>query len=189
MNNETVEKFIKSAKNHYWDSLEKDKDLIILHLEALASLDKEQKPEKPNAKCQVCGYEFVLDETFYCPKCKPDCQTPKSEGEFEEAQKTLLKWLHDEEVSIKEMHKVKLCLDAQQGQIEQLKNAILKFGNNPAGFDWAVLDEIDKLQAENKKLSKILEMIVVYNENRSQYIIRNDMMKKIQQVIKSQEQK
>lgn len=31
---------------------------------------------------------------------------------------------------------------------ERLKKAILDYGNNPAGFDWNILEKIEQLEAE-----------------------------------------
>lgn len=38
-------------------------------------------------------------------------------------------------------------------EINRLKEAILKYGNNPAGFDWAVLEEIEKLKEAYKAVN------------------------------------
>lgn len=49
---------------------------------------------------------------------------------------------------------------------KRLKKAIEDFGNNPAGFDWGVLEqlgnleeEIDRLDAENKRLNDVDEIL------------------------------
>ena len=41
-------------------------------------------------------------------------------------------------------------------QIEQLQKAILDFGNNPAGFDWAILEKLDAFEVENETLKNLL---------------------------------
>ena len=58
---------IKWVKNHYWDSLEKDKDLILRHLRTFVGdgvIFNMQShsckcnpctPSKPNRICRVCG--------------------------------------------------------------------------------------------------------------------------------------
>ena len=43
-----------------------------------------------------------------------------------------------------------------QAENERLKKAILDFGNGEMDFDWAVLDRIDVLEAENAKLKEAL---------------------------------
>jgi len=54
-----------------------------------------------------------------------------------------------------------ICIDLewarQKQRIKQLEDAILKYGNNPAGFDWAVLDELDKQEERIKKLENALK--------------------------------
>jgi len=48
---------IKWVKNHYWDSLEKDKDLILRHLRTFAGdVDMTQKGRCPVGKCLYCHY-------------------------------------------------------------------------------------------------------------------------------------
>ena len=42
--------------------------------------------------------------------------------------------------------------DKLQAEKELLKAAIESFGNNPAGFDWAILERLDKLEGENEQL-------------------------------------
>ena len=49
------------ARNHYQDSLEKDKDLIMRHLRTFAGDEIEH--DEP---CAVCGPEYVAN---YCFKC------------------------------------------------------------------------------------------------------------------------
>ena len=44
-----------------------------------------------------------------------------------------------------------------QTKNKRLKKAILDFGNNPAGFDWGVLEKMDSLEAANAKLREALE--------------------------------
>ena len=39
-------------------------------------------------------------------------------------------------------------------RVKQLKKAILDYGNSSLGFDWAVLDKIDHLEAELTKLKR-----------------------------------
>lgn len=39
-----------------------------------------------------------------------------------------------------------------EAENKRLKKAIEDFGNNPAGFDWAVLEKIEQLEAENLEL-------------------------------------
>jgi len=58
------------------------------------------------------------------------------------------------------------------GRIKQLEKAIESYGNNPAGFDWTVLDRIEQLQEENKKLQAQLakrEVFIAYNRTSSLY--------------------
>lgn len=38
---------------------------------------------------------------------------------------------------------------------ERLKKAIENFGKNPAGFDWAVLDLIDKLERAIERIGRV----------------------------------
>ena len=52
---------IRWVKNHYWDSLEKDKDLILRHLRTFA------KKEEP---CPVCELLMRPDHNFnFCMRC------------------------------------------------------------------------------------------------------------------------
>ena len=37
-------------------------------------------------------------------------------------------------------------------EVDRLRAAILAFGSNPAGFDWAVLGRLEELEAENVRL-------------------------------------
>ncbi len=46
--------------------------------------------------------------------------------------------------------------------IKQLQKAINDFGNNPMGFDWAVLGRIDELERENERLQAIESKIQDY---------------------------
>jgi len=43
-----------------------------------------------------------------------------------------------------------------QKRVKELEDVILKYGNNPAGFDWAVLDELDKQEERIKELKDAL---------------------------------
>lgn len=45
-----------------------------------------------------------------------------------------------------------ICLLAEN---KRLKKAIKDFGNNPAGFDWAVLDRIEKLEKRGAVLNAL----------------------------------
>jgi len=38
-----MDKFLSLAKNHYWDSLEKDKAILIIHIETLLRMTKARK--------------------------------------------------------------------------------------------------------------------------------------------------
>jgi hypothetical protein len=49
-------------------------------------------------------------------------------------------------------------LDAAKEEVKRLKAAILAFGNNPAGFDWAVLAKLDELKQENERLRTVLKL-------------------------------
>lgn len=48
----------------------------------------------------------------------------------------------------KALNKIKKLL----AENKRLKKAILNFGNNPAGFDWSVLEKIEELETKIKKL-------------------------------------
>jgi len=54
-------KLVKWVKNHHWDSLEKDKDLILRHLRTFAG-DQTIAPER---RCE-CG---VWQADKYCGAC------------------------------------------------------------------------------------------------------------------------
>jgi len=43
-------------------------------------------------------------------------------------------------------------IESLRTENERLKKAITDFGKNPVGFDWAVLEKIDNLEAENEML-------------------------------------
>lgn len=43
-------------------------------------------------------------------------------------------------------------IEELEAENSSLKDKILRFGNNEAGFDWAVLRKIDQLESENKRL-------------------------------------
>ena len=48
MNKESYDRMlIKWVKGHYWDSLEKDKDLILLHLRTFVVIEAMSKKENP----------------------------------------------------------------------------------------------------------------------------------------------
>ena len=53
---------IKWVKNHYWDSLEKDKDLILRHLRTFAG------DETPPCSC---SWDYVTGESpnYFCGNC------------------------------------------------------------------------------------------------------------------------
>ncbi len=44
-----------------------------------------------------------------------------------------------------------------QTENKRLKKAIESFGKNPAGFDWAVLEKIEQLKAENNNLKERID--------------------------------
>jgi hypothetical protein len=74
---------------------------------------------------------------------------------FEDKQKNLVCYRYEtpwrEFIGDKAVHRLYDLAIELQSDNEKLKEAILKYGNNPAGFDWAVLDEIDRLKAENER--------------------------------------
>jgi len=47
-------------------------------------------------------------------------------------------------------------IESLRTENERLKKAITDFGKNPVGFDWAVLEKIDNLEAENERLEWII---------------------------------
>ena len=57
-----------------------------------------------------------------------------------------LKQLHEDIESGRVMIVAKKDYYALEAENKQLKEAIIAYGNNPAGFDWAVLVKIDKLE-------------------------------------------
>lgn len=48
-------------------------------------------------------------------------------------------------------------LKAAERERDEARKAILSFGNNPAGFDWAVLGKIDELETDNAALRAEVE--------------------------------
>ncbi len=50
-------------------------------------------------------------------------------------------------------------LKAAELERDAARKAILSFGNNPAGFDWAVLGRIDELETENAALRAEVERL------------------------------
>jgi len=55
-------------------------------------------------------------------------------------------------MSVKYLIKLMARIKSLQDENDRLKKAITDFGKNPAGFDWAVLEKIDNLEAENEML-------------------------------------
>ena len=63
---------IKWTKNHYWDSLEKDKDLILRHLRTFA----EDSCEDGNL-CNCSCHEYYKFHRTCCDRQKPE--TPEGD--------------------------------------------------------------------------------------------------------------
>ena len=42
---------------------------------------------------------------------------------------------------------------------KQLKAVIESYGNNPAGFDWAVLDKLDELEEALEEIERLRELL------------------------------
>ena len=68
-----AEKMVKWAENHYWDSLEKDKDLIVKHIK---DHFYPEPPEKPKEKCVWCADGERMEDHvkrwwdfLFCPHC------------------------------------------------------------------------------------------------------------------------
>jgi len=65
---------IRWVKNHYWDSLEKDKDLILRHLRTFAGDVDASQPviqadaEKPCGPDYDCHYRKAIIHDSRCPK-------------------------------------------------------------------------------------------------------------------------
>ena len=59
---------------------------------------------------------------------------------------------------------------------KRLKRAIEEFGNNPAGFDWAVLEKLEKLE---KALANIADSSI--DENPPYRIMGAEQMKEVAQ--------
>lgn len=55
-----------------------------------------------------------------------------------------------------------------QTENKQLKEAIENYGNNPAGFDWAVLDKIDKLEVALERLLTLIHSDIFVKSPRGQ---------------------
>ena len=64
---------IKWAEDHYWGSLEKDRDLIILHLKSFVEY---VKPEPPKCVCHI------HDRAYYGCKCGADKQ-PNANDQYD----------------------------------------------------------------------------------------------------------
>jgi len=56
------------------------------------------------------------------------------------------------------------------GDKQQLQKAILDFGNNPAGFDWAILEKLDAFEVENETLKNLLRQLQAENEKMKKVI-------------------
>jgi hypothetical protein len=63
MKKETYDRqLVKWVKIHYWDSLEKDKDLILRHLRTFTG-DEPQQPDSADAEIEA-GVNFIMDTSF-----------------------------------------------------------------------------------------------------------------------------
>ena len=64
---------LKWVRNHYWDSLEKDKELILLHLRTFAGDERASQPIAPADGEKCCGCEYLgkceddPQKADYCP--------------------------------------------------------------------------------------------------------------------------
>lgn len=62
---------IKWAQTHYWDSLEKDKDLVLRHLRTFAGeIPQQEDSAEAIPKCK-CGQPATYDGVI-CPACRHD---------------------------------------------------------------------------------------------------------------------
>jgi len=50
-----------------------------------------------------------------------------------------------------------------EAERDEARRAILAFGNNPAGFDWAILSRLEALEATTAKDGEIAELQVAFN--------------------------
>ena len=62
---------LKWVRNHYWDSLEKDKELILLHLRTFAGDERASQPIAPadgvsDSECPYCYRKHDL--RVLCPE-------------------------------------------------------------------------------------------------------------------------
>jgi hypothetical protein len=141
--------------------------------EALAELSKPE--EKPEPRCKVCqDKKWILGRgeeihntgdvpnrslKIPCPYCPEEVKQETSEF-TKVARKLINECTHGKHTNVigSNLLLVRLdqaCnkIDALEAENERLKNAIIDFGNNPTGFDWAVLGKLDKQEQEIERLT------------------------------------
>jgi len=61
---------LKWVRDHYWDSLEKDKDLILRHLRTFAGDEHASRAINPPGQARPCDvHELYYKKTLLCRKC------------------------------------------------------------------------------------------------------------------------
>jgi len=96
-----------------------------------------------------------------CISCLTDCTEQKpAAGEFT---KVFRKFLNDPESDIVQWEDMsrEACdsLDRAESENRRLKKAIEDYGNNPAGFDWAILEKIENQESINADLLAACEKV------------------------------
>lgn len=64
----TADEFLKLARDHYWDTLEPQRELIIKHLESVVAMTELPKEWDTVAVCPDCKREFDTEKKM-CINC------------------------------------------------------------------------------------------------------------------------
>jgi len=126
-------------------------------------MNKETENDKP--KCETCGGSGEVDDTIHSVRAGidinkpcPDCQGDAAEfvKELNETIDGVVIAYATDCIEIVAEHTQKLINKSRKAAdfIKQLQKAILEFGNNPAGFDWAVLDKLDEQERQIEQLQE-----------------------------------
>jgi len=94
------------------------------------------------------AFPRLLAEAEEAAKCRAEIASLKEQLEGTDAT------LEDEETSHQE---TLLLWEESKAEVGRLRKAIESFGNNPAGFDWAVLSRIEELEAEVAEARKNID--------------------------------